>query len=208
MTIQKTITLYQFDELPTEKAKEAARDWYRGAIDASDMAHTIEDFETIAGLLGVTIQPQPYKTIGGATRYEPAVSWELHVQGAGASFDGAWLCDPEAPAKLREYAPRDAELARIAEVLAAYPGVSATCATDGRVSHSTAAQVSVFDADDNEVTDDPSGQAIAAALRDLMDWLYQALDTEWDYQSSDEAIEDNIRANEYYFTAGGRRCNP
>jgi hypothetical protein len=27
---QKTITLYQYDELPTEEAKQKAREWYRG----------------------------------------------------------------------------------------------------------------------------------------------------------------------------------
>ncbi|WP_232517471.1 MULTISPECIES: hypothetical protein [Acetobacter] len=42
-------------------------------------------------------------------------------------------------------------------------------------------------------------------LRDLARWLYRSLEKEWDYQSSDEAVDDAIRVNEYTFTAGGDR---
>ncbi|GAN91698.1 chromosome partitioning nuclease protein ParB [Gluconobacter frateurii M-2] len=50
-----------------------------------------------------------------------------------------------------------------------------------------------------------AGSAILAVLRDLARWLYRSLEKEWDYQSSDDAVEDAIRANEYTFTAGGDR---
>jgi hypothetical protein len=33
MTTEKTITLYKFDELPTEQAKDRTREWYRSVID-------------------------------------------------------------------------------------------------------------------------------------------------------------------------------
>lgn len=36
MPVTKTITLYTFDELPSEKAKERARDWYRKASEGDD----------------------------------------------------------------------------------------------------------------------------------------------------------------------------
>lgn len=51
MPTQHTITLYKFDELPNEKAKEAARDWYRcaSAYDISEQArkYVIEDAANI-----------------------------------------------------------------------------------------------------------------------------------------------------------------
>lgn len=61
--------------------------------------------------------------------------------------------------------------------------------------------------------DSPSGQGMTAdaeeeiteALRDLARWLYRSLEKEWDYQSSDEAVDEVIRANRYTFTADGSR---
>lgn len=47
----KTITLYTFDELPTEKAKEKAREWFREGNDGSwEWECTIENAKTV-GLL-------------------------------------------------------------------------------------------------------------------------------------------------------------
>ena len=43
------------------------------------------------------------------------------------------------------------------------------------------------------------------ALRDLARWLYRQLQSEYDHLTSDESVEDGIIANEYAFTAGGRR---
>ena len=36
-------------------------------------------------------------------------------------------------------------------------------------------------------------------------WLYRQLEAEYDYLTSDEAIDDSIIANEYTFTENGRR---
>jgi hypothetical protein len=43
------------------------------------------------------------------------------------------------------------------------------------------------------------------ALRDLARWLYRQVQAEYDYLTSDEAIEEGIIINEYTFTVGGRR---
>ena len=58
MTITKTITLYTFDELPTERAKEKARAWYReaGAHDEFVWENTLEDAKAI-GLKIVALDP-------------------------------------------------------------------------------------------------------------------------------------------------------
>jgi hypothetical protein len=41
--------------------------------------------------------------------------------------------------------------------------------------------------------------------RDFMDWIYKQLEKEWDYQNSDEQVEESIRANEYEFLEDGVR---
>jgi hypothetical protein len=48
-------------------------------------------------------------------------------------------------------------------------------------------------------------EVVADALRDLADWLYRQLQREYDYLTSDAAIDEVIRANEYSFTVDGRR---
>lgn len=46
---------------------------------------------------------------------------------------------------------------------------------------------------------------IVEAFRDLARWLYRQLEREYEYQTSDEAIDETILANEYTFTETGRR---
>lgn len=56
-------------------------------------------------------------------------------------------------------------------------------------------------ADANEAAE----EAISEALRDVARWLYQALGREYDYLTSDEAIDEAISINEYLFTETGNR---
>jgi len=42
-------------------------------------------------------------------------------------------------------------------------------------------------------------------LRDLARWLYRQLEREYDYQTSDDEVDEAIRANDYTFTEDGRR---
>jgi hypothetical protein len=46
---------------------------------------------------------------------------------------------------------------------------------------------------------------IAEALRDLAHWLYRQLEREYEYRTSDAAVEESILANDYTFTLDGRR---
>ncbi len=50
-----------------------------------------------------------------------------------------------------------------------------------------------------------SDETVVEALRDLARWLYRQVQAEYDYLTSDEAIEEGIIINEYTFTVGGRR---
>jgi hypothetical protein len=48
-------------------------------------------------------------------------------------------------------------------------------------------------------------EMVIEALRDLARWLYRHLEREYDYLTSDEAVDEAITANEYTFTEAGRR---
>ncbi len=48
-------------------------------------------------------------------------------------------------------------------------------------------------------------EAVIEALRDLARWLYRQLEREYEYLTSDEAVDEAIIANEYTFTETGRR---
>lgn len=48
-------------------------------------------------------------------------------------------------------------------------------------------------------------EMVIEALRDLTRWLYRHLEREYDYLTSDEAVDEAITANEYTFTEAGRR---
>jgi hypothetical protein len=48
-------------------------------------------------------------------------------------------------------------------------------------------------------------EAVTEALRDLARWLYRQLEREYEYLTSDAVVDEAILANEYTFTANGRR---
>lgn len=53
---------------------------------------------------------------------------------------------------------------------------------------------------DGSVDDD-----LRDALRSSMRWIYRQLEKENEYLTSDEHVDENIRANEYEFTEDGDR---
>lgn len=51
-----------------------------------------------------------------------------------------------------------------------------------------------------------SEEELKDASRSLMDWIYDALEAEHEYRTSDENVAENIRINEYEFTEEGTRA--
>lgn len=107
--------------------------------------------------------------------------------------------------------PRHAELHRIADVLAAvqrpnFYQLKATITHRDRYYHEYCMTISV-ERDSptwQDMTTDAE-ETLAEALRDLARWLYRQLEHEYDYLTSDESVDDAIRANNYTFTETGRR---
>ena len=225
MRIKQT-KVYQYDEL-SDKAKEKARDWYRkGNCDDTYWSEcVIEDAATIAEFLGLDINQTAYKTMGGETKYKPTVYFSgFWSQGDGACVEGTWRASDVKVDELKEYAPQDKELHRIvdglAEIAKEYPDGYFKVRHRGHYSHSgcTAFDVELPTEQENELEyDSPEYKLLQVKLgedeetlielaRDFMNWIYRQLEKEWDYQNSDEQVEESIRCNAYEFLETGERA--
>jgi hypothetical protein len=185
----------------------------------------IDDAATVAEFLGLDINQTAYKTMGGETKYEPAVYFSgFWSQGDGACVEGTWRASDVKVDKLKEYAPQDKELHRIvdglAEIAKEYPDGYFKVRHSGRYSHSgcTAFDIELpceaFDEAeygspehkrlDEKMSNDE--ETLKELARDFMDWIYKQLGKEWDFQNSGEQVEESIRANEYEFLEDGARA--
>ena len=133
------------------------------------------------------------------------------VLGDGAAFEGHYSYRKGTAAEIRTYAPKDVELHRIADALHQaqrrnFYQLTAEATHRGRYYHEYCMAISV-------TRDSPTWQDMTAdaeetvmeALRDLARWLYRQLEREYDYLTSDEAVDEAIVANEYSFTVDGKR---
>jgi len=204
-------TVYQFDEL-SDEAKEKAREWYRqGNCDDSFWSEcTIDDAKEIGKLLGMDIDNIYFSGF-----------WS---QGDGACVEGTWRASDVKADELKEYAPQDEELHRIVDGLAAiareYPDGDFKVRHRGHYSHSgcTAFDVELPNTQEDELEyDSPEFKLLQVKLgededtlielaRDFMNWIYRQLEKEWDYQNSDEQVEESIRCNAYEFLETGERA--
>lgn len=137
--------------------------------------------------------------------------WRAWSQGDGASFGCHYAYRKNATAEIRSYAPLDTTLHSIADALQAvrrrnFYQLHAEASHRGHYYHEYCMAISV-------TRDSPTWQDMTAdvedvvteALRDLARWLYRQLEREYDYLTSDEAVDDAIAANDYTLTADGKR---
>jgi hypothetical protein len=204
-----TKSVYQFDEL-SDAAKETAREWFRTAsADDEFWEATYADADSIAKLMGIEIDQKPVQTMGGTTRYEPAIFFTgFSSQGDGACFEGRYSYAKGGAAKVRTHAPVDEKLHAIADGLQAVQKAHgyklyAKVKQSGHYSHSGCTDIEVMKGDD--CAPDEAETEVKRLLRAFMDWIYRQLETEYEYQNEDEQVDENIRANEYEFEADGRR---
>lgn len=205
-------TVYRLDELSNE-AKEKARAWYRESIPDDDWSEFVfEDFETICAILGVRLKTLRSRLYGGGARQKPCIWFRgFWSQGDGACFEAFYAYGKDSPRKIRDHAPQDAELHQIAAVLQAiqrrnFYALAAEARHRGHYTHEYCMEISVTrdSRNDQDMTADAE-ETVTEALRDLARWLYRQLEREYEYQTSDTVIDEMILANEYAFTAVGRR---
>lgn len=206
-----TSTVYRFEELD-DAAKDRARAWMRegACTDSYWYEFVLEDADTIAGILGIAIDRRAYRTMGGGTGSNPAIYFSgFASQGDGACLEGTYRYAKGSTKKIRQHAPQDAQLHRIADELAALQKphlyrLSARLKHSGHYSHEHSVTINVYDGEND--ADAATCDALADILRDFMHWIYRQLEAEYDYQMSDEAIEETITANEYEFWQDGTRA--
>lgn len=205
-------TVYRLDELP-EGVKDRARAWYReGGFDHDWYDAVYEDFQHIAEILGIRLKTRTTRLVGGHTRQDPCVWFSgFWSQGDGAAWEGFYSYRKSAAAKLRAYAPKDKTLHRIAETLQAaqrqnFYQLSAEVTHRGNYYHAFSMAVAVTrdSAAAFEITGDAE-TVVTDALRDLANWLYRQLEQEYDYLTSDEAVDETLVMGGYTFTEEGRR---
>ena len=204
--------VYAIEEL-TETAKESARAWYRGSCLEHEWYDAVfEDFEAISRILGVTLRTSPVRLYGGGTREKPHLFFRgFSSQGDGASFEGQYSHARGAARAIRAHAPKDDELHRIADELQAaqrrnFYQLHTSIRTCGNYCHEHSMAIEVErDSPTWQPPTDGAEDAVIEALRDLARWLYRQLEREYEYLSSDAAVDEAIAVNEFTFTAEGRR---
>lgn len=205
-------TVYGLDEL-SDAAKEKARAWYRQVgFDDDWYEFVYEDFQCIAEILGLRLKTVPVRLYGGGTRQKPCIWFSgFWSQGDGACFEGRYSHAKGAPRKIRDHAPKDGELHRIADALQAiqrrnFYQLHADITHRDRYYHEYCMSISVER--DSPTCQDRTADAedvVAEVLRDLARWLYRQLEREYEYFTSDEVVDEAIIANTYTFTDAGHR---
>lgn len=192
----KQVTVYKFAEL-SDKAKEKAREWWRRAS-AGDLYFSempTENLVEIAAALGWEIDKK-------------RIFWSgFYSQGDGAQFAGEFSAARVDVSKLAAFLAVDETLAGIAHqfklIAEAFPQVEGSVKPHGHYSHEMATEFS------DDFPAHTKGRIFAEVWKDqtraLMKWYYSHLREAYEFEQSNEAVDDNITANEYEFTADGER---
>lgn len=204
----KLVTLYTFDEL-SDDAKDQARGWWREDSDAFEWSAdtVIEDAATVADLFGLDINNKPVKLMGGGTRYDPEVYYDLG-RASYAAFTGTYRYKAGALKAVKDWCSSDTDLHQIVESLQRaqqkqFYKLIAYCTYH----HYYGFRVEVFHEDDNYRDISNAEDDIKEALKDFAHWLFKRLQEEYEWTFSDENVDESIIANEYTFTEDGEREN-
>lgn len=204
----KQVYLYEYHEL-SDSAKEKAREWYREAScnDSSWSEFVIDEAKEQGQFLGFDEIEKIYWT-------------GFWSQGDGACIEGTWRASNVQLDKVADGWGEDlatTEIKRIAQVFAEiakqYPYANFRVVHRGHYYHEYCTEFTFdsgegYDSEDSEVDYDKFSEAedgLTEAARDFMEWIYRRLEKGYEYQNSDEVIEENIKANEYTFTETGKR---
>lgn len=200
----REITVYKFDEL-SDKAKEKAREWYRdGQLNYDWWDSVYEQADTAAKHLGIDIDRKG--------KHTPAIYFSgFSSQGDGACFEGSYRYKKGwRSALLHEFGPGDTlnELLSVGQALQEIQSkqfykLEATCRQRGHYQHSGCMGVDVEHADDRYRDIGDAEDELRDALRAFADWIYDSLESEHDWLTADEQVDDSIRANGYEFLENG-----
>ena len=213
-------TLYKYEEL-NDRAKQRARECYlEGGLDYSWWEFCYDDFARVAEILGIDLSQRAVPLMNGKCRYEPEIYFSgFYHQGSGSSFCGTYGYAKGAVAKIKEYAPQDSELHCIAQGLQDVQRrhfyrliADITSVSDYYIRVEVEDITSVSDyyirveVEDSENRYRDIGDAeddVRGLMNDFNDWMFKCLQDEYEYLTSDEAVEESIIDNEYEFDEYG-----
>ena len=197
--------VYKYEEL-SDSAQEKARDWYRqDGLDYSWWEYSYEDFARVAEILGITLSEKPVPLMNGKCRYEPEIYFTgFYSQGSGSAFCGTYGYAKGAVAKIKKYAPQDEELHRIAQGLQDVQRRHFYRLTADITSiRDHCIRIEVEDSENPYRDIGDAEDAVRDLMNDFNDWMFKCLQDEYEYLTSDEAVEESIVANEYEFDEYG-----
>lgn len=217
MPVQVPITLYQFSELD-ERAKERARAKIREFISTDEWWDSVyEDFQEICKIIGIDLKDQIGNTQNGKTYSRPCIWFRgFSSQGDGACFEGRYRYKEGASEAIKSHAPVDEILYKIVAALEDVQkdnGNNIICDVShkGHYYHEYTMSFEFFDWEEeidgewvqHEPTAAIEGQ-VTECMRDLARWLYKQLESQYDYITSDKAVEEQIAENDYLFHRNGK----
>ena len=202
--IEKTV--FKFEEL-SDDAKEVARNWWREASAGDEWwEYVYEDAARVGEILGINLLQKPVKLMNGTTRYDPSIWFTgFYHQGSGSAFDGTYRYAKGSVAAIKKHAPLDKDLHRIADDMATaqkfyFYRLRATI----KSRRDNWVDIEVYDS--NDIYGPIQAQVddlLTQALRDFNGWIFSQLEKEYEYQMSDEQVDESIMANEYEFDEEG-----
>lgn len=210
-----TITVYAFDEL-SERAKSAALDAHRTISVEDDWWDAVyEDAVRMGAILGIEIGERVRRQGTKTEIRETDIYFQCNsAQGDRATYAGVYNYRPDAVEKIKDEAPQDEELLRIAQELqvaqvtgALNYGTQFRAAINHMSGHAMNMSVETYVVDGSTEVEDYMDvhKEIERALRDFADWIHKQLADEQCYFMSDEAVAEMLTANEFRFDEDGAR---
>lgn len=194
------IKAYKFEEL-TEQAQQNAIEQYR---DGDHLEHEWydfikADFHTILELIGFYNIKSQFSGF-----------WS---QGDGASFTGDYSYKKGCLKAIKEHAPLDNELHKIVEGIIYHQkdnGYLLTCNIYNDNHHYSHSNTMSFDWEKGgdsyfEWKNIHIEDELEQLFRDLADWYYNKLESEYEFLNSDESIKELLIINEYDFLECGKQ---
>jgi len=196
MSHTKTITLYTIDELDKTTRDKALDNLRVNYLDYDWWDLLFDDFKTVGKLIGIDIDDIYFSGFGS--------------QGDGACFTGSYAYNKGALKAIKEYAPNDKELHDIAKTLQViqkpyFYKLTAVVSHRGHYCHEQCNDIDVYKDDGCIYSSIPNKaqEDLSYELRSYMKWMYGALEKEYYYLLSDEAMIENCQTNDYLFSESG-----
>lgn len=176
------VKIYKFDELD-DSAKERARAWYRGCGDVYSWGdESVESLKKFAEWFGIRIRDY---SLGGSDNRSQGVKFDLNVDD--------WLADEYD----ETHGMRGVRLWKYLNNQFMLPDLSGNCPFTGYCMDEV-----LLDAV-REFMERPHDVNYTELMTECIDRFVKEYAAEVDYEYSDEAVDENILANEYEFTEDG-----